>query len=117
MPLRLYESSIDSACDRSYDDRTFPSHHLLSHNSVTMPRYKRSAAEAQLDAPVEPQISSEHAALLSDLRNMWEFASLMQYIFLFGHVIKIDEDFDIEVGIFWHCRDRISDGDTSMGNA
>jgi hypothetical protein len=28
---------------------------------------------------------------------MWEFASLMQYIFLFGNVVKIDEDFDIEV--------------------
>lgn len=72
-----------------------------------MPRYKRSAAEAQLDAPVEPQISAESAALLSDLRNMWEFASLMQYIFLFGHVVKIDEDFDIEVGAFQHCRDRL----------
>lgn len=42
-------------------------------------------------------MSPENAALLSDLRNMWEFASLMQYIFLFGHVVKIDEDFDIEV--------------------
>jgi hypothetical protein len=28
---------------------------------------------------------------------MWEFASLMQYIFLFGNAVKIDEDFDIEV--------------------
>lgn len=71
--------------------------HLLSHDFVPMPRYKRSAAEAQLDAPAEPQMSPENAALLSDLRNMWEFASLMQYIFLFGHVVKIDEDFDIEV--------------------
>lgn len=62
-----------------------------------MPRYKRSAAEAQLDIPAEPQVSPEHAQLLSELRNMWEFASLMQYIFLFGHVVKIDEDFDVEV--------------------
>lgn len=28
---------------------------------------------------------------------MWEFASVMQYIFMFGKAIKIDEDFDIEV--------------------
>lgn len=62
-----------------------------------MPRLKRSAAEAQLDVPTEPQMSPEDAQTLKDLRNMWEFASLMQYIFLFGNVVKIDEDFDIEV--------------------
>ena len=62
-----------------------------------MPRLKRSAAEAQLDVPTEPQLSPEAAQTLTDLRNMWEFASLMQYIFLFGNVVKIDEDFDIEV--------------------
>jgi hypothetical protein len=28
---------------------------------------------------------------------MWEFASVMQYIFMFGKAVKIDEDFDIEV--------------------
>ena len=37
------------------------------------------------------------SALLERLRNMWEFSSLMQYIFIFGKVVKIDEDFDIEV--------------------
>jgi len=42
-------------------------------------------------------MSPEDAQTLKDLRNMWEFASLMQYIFLFGNVVKIDEDFDIEV--------------------
>ena len=62
-----------------------------------MPRLKRSAAEAQLDVPTEPRMSPEDAQTLKDLRNMWEFASLMQYIFLFGNVVKIDEDFDIEV--------------------
>lgn len=62
-----------------------------------MPRLKRSAAEAQLDVHTEPQMSPEAAQTLKALRNMWEFASLMQYIFLFGNVVKIDEDFDIEV--------------------
>ena len=62
-----------------------------------MPRLKRSAAEAQLDVPTEPEMAPEAAQTLKDLRNMWEFASLMQYIFLFGNVVKIDEDFDIEV--------------------
>lgn len=62
-----------------------------------MPRYKRSAEEAQLDAPTEPAMAPETAETLKELRNMWEFASLMQYIFLFGDAVKIDEDFDIEV--------------------
>ena len=35
--------------------------------------------------------------MLIKLRNMWEFANLMQYIFIFGRVVKIDEDFTIEV--------------------
>lgn len=28
---------------------------------------------------------------------MWEFANIMQYIYIFGKAVKIDEDFDIEV--------------------
>ena len=28
---------------------------------------------------------------------MWEFSNLMQYIFIFGRAVKIDEDFTIEV--------------------
>lgn len=61
-----------------------------------MPRYKRTADDAQLDLPIEPEIAPEDAETLAKLRNMWEFASLMQYIFLFGHAVKIEEDFDIE---------------------
>lgn len=63
-----------------------------------MPRYKRSAQEAGLDFPSESAVAPQDMEILKRLRNMWEFASLMQYIFLFGHVVKIDEDFDIEVG-------------------
>ena len=62
-----------------------------------MPRYKRSFDEAALDTPVEGEMASESVETLTKLRNMWEFASLMQYIFLFGHVVKIDDDFDVEV--------------------
>ena len=64
-----------------------------------MPRYKRTAQDAGLDAPtIEAEVvAPENVETLAKLRSMWEFASLMQYIFLFGHVVKIDEDFDIEV--------------------
>lgn len=74
----------------------------------TMPRYKRDALAAELDAPTpdEPQIAPEDVATLARLRSMWEFASLMQYIFLFGHVVKIDENFDIEVGKPLHVPTR-----------
>lgn len=64
-----------------------------------MPRYKRSAEEAQLDVPAKEEMDPETAKTLKELRNMWEFASLMQYIFLFGDAVKIDEDFDIEVRV------------------
>lgn len=44
--------------------------------------------------------SSEPApetTLLQRLRNTWEFSNLMQFIFIFGKAVKIDEDFSIEV--------------------
>jgi hypothetical protein len=62
-----------------------------------MPRYKRTADDAQLDAIFTPEVAPQDVETLQKLRNMWEFASLMQYIFLFGHVVKIDDDLDIEV--------------------
>ncbi|KAK5675133.1 hypothetical protein LTS10_012207 [Elasticomyces elasticus] len=62
-----------------------------------MPRYKRTADEAQLDVTsVMPEVAPADVETLTKLRNMWEFASLMQYIFLFGHVVKVDEELDIE---------------------
>ena len=45
----------------------------------------------------DPQEEKQEPSLLHKIRNMWEFASVMQYIFMFGKSIKIDEDFDIEV--------------------
>lgn len=59
----------------------------------TMPR-KRSLAEMETS---EPDQKKEEPSLLQRIRNMWEFVSVMQYIFTFGKAVKIDEDFDIEV--------------------
>jgi hypothetical protein len=36
-------------------------------------------------------------SLLERIRNMWEFANLAQWIFIFGRAVKIDENMDIEV--------------------
>jgi hypothetical protein len=66
--------------------------------SFTMPRYKRTADDAELDAiPLEPEIAPDQIETRDKLRNMWEFASLMQYIHLFGDAVKIDKAVDIEV--------------------
>jgi len=46
--------------------------------------------------------SSEPApeqSLLNRIRNTWEFSNLMQYIYIFGKVVKIDEDLTIEVSL------------------
>lgn len=58
-----------------------------------MPR-KRTRDEMETS---EPEEKKSEPSLLQRIRNMWEFASVMQYIFLFGKAVKIDEDFDIEV--------------------
>ena len=78
-----------------------------------MPRYKRTFEEAELDISLDDEVPPEQAATLAKLRNMWEFASLMQYIFLFGHVVKIDDDFDIEVRTLPARRTRIDVGSRS----
>lgn len=43
------------------------------------------------------QQAPEEPGLLSQLRSNWAFASLMQYIAIFGEVMKIDEEFGIDV--------------------
>ena len=37
------------------------------------------------------------SSMLDKLRNTWELANLMQYIYIFGKAVKIDEDLTIEV--------------------
>ena len=63
--------------------------------SANMPARKRAREEVEAAdvPPVQPK-----DPLLAKLRNTWEFANLMQYIFLFGKAVRIDEDFGIEVG-------------------
>jgi DNA-directed RNA polymerase len=56
---------------------------------------KRTRSEVGA-APEQP---SEENGLLSRLRDCWEFANLMQYIAIFGKVMKIDEDFGIDVSV------------------
>ncbi|PGG95142.1 hypothetical protein AJ79_10230 [Helicocarpus griseus UAMH5409] len=38
----------------------------------------------------------QHGGLLQQLRNMWEFSNLVQYIYSFGKVVKIGDDVDID---------------------
>ncbi|RMZ83825.1 hypothetical protein DV737_g1437, partial [Chaetothyriales sp. CBS 132003] len=58
-----------------------------------MPPRKRSHSEmAASDAPQEPKEQS----LIAKIRNTWEFAAVMQFIYMFGKVVKIDDNFDIE---------------------
>ena len=52
---------------------------------------KRGRAEMESPAP------AQELGLLDRIRNMWEFANLMQYIFIFGKAVRIHEDLDIEV--------------------
>lgn len=59
----------------------------------TMVSRKRAREETEAQSAPEPQ---EHG-LLHQLRNMWEFPNLMQYIYTFGKPMKLDDDIDIEV--------------------
>jgi len=56
----------------------------------------RKRAHSEME-PAPEQQQPEQPGLLQRLRNCWEFANLMQFIYTFGKVLKIDEDFDIEV--------------------
>lgn len=64
----------------------------------------RKRGRAEMESPTPAQ----GPGLLDQIRNMWEFANLMQYIFIFGKAVKIHEDIDIEVHLLfdnasWHC--------------
>ncbi|KAL8828749.1 MAG: hypothetical protein Q9170_006470 [Blastenia crenularia] len=51
---------------------------------------KRGRAEMESSEPA-PELS-----LLQRVRNTWEFSNLMQFIFIFGKAVKLDEDFTID---------------------
>lgn len=45
--------------------------------------------------------SAPEQSLLQKLRDTWEFSNLMQYIYIFGKAVKIDEDLTIEVSLIY----------------
>jgi hypothetical protein len=59
-----------------------------------MPR-KRTRDEMEASEP--PAQQAQDIPLITKIRNMWEFASVMQFIATFGHAVRIDDNFDIEV--------------------
>lgn len=59
----------------------------------------RKRTRSEVDAA--PEQPSEENGFLNRLRNSWEFANLMQYIAIFGKVMKIDEDFGIDVSVIF----------------
>ncbi|KAF1989432.1 hypothetical protein K402DRAFT_411025 [Aulographum hederae CBS 113979] len=56
-----------------------------------MPSRKR--ARAEMESP-EEEVPAEPSTL-THIRNMWEFAALMQYMYLFGKAVKVEE-LDVE---------------------
>ncbi|KAH0173718.1 hypothetical protein KCU67_g1139, partial [Aureobasidium melanogenum] len=62
-----------------------------------MPARKRARQEAETDnSIVAVEKAQPHNETLVRLRNMWQFAALMQYMYLFGKPVKIDPEFDME---------------------
>jgi len=55
---------------------------------------KRARQEMEAEGP-----SLHEPSLLDRIRNMWEFANLGQYLFIFGKAVKADQELDIEVAI------------------
>ncbi|KAL9069459.1 MAG: hypothetical protein Q9161_005510 [Pseudevernia consocians] len=51
---------------------------------------KRNRDEMEFSEP------APESSMLNKLRNTWELANLMQYIYIFGKAVKIDEDLTIE---------------------
>ena len=57
----------------------------------------RKRGRAEMESPSPALAPAQGLGLLDQIRNLWEFANLMQYVFIFGKAVKIDEDLDIEV--------------------
>lgn len=49
---------------------------------------------------VEASPIGEEEALLHRIRNMWQFANLCQWIYIFGKAVKIPDEIDVEVRPF-----------------
>jgi hypothetical protein len=57
---------------------------------------KRGRDQMEVEEPVAKVAEMEEPSTLQKIRSMWEFASLMQYLFFFGKAVKLD-DLDVEV--------------------
>lgn len=57
----------------------------------------RKRGRQEVEAIEAPAPVLKEPGLLERMRNMWQFANLAQWIFLFGKVVKLEEDLDIEV--------------------
>ncbi|KAI9766072.1 MAG: hypothetical protein M1840_006779 [Geoglossum simile] len=53
----------------------------------------RKRARQEMEAEGSPL---HEPSLLDRIRDMWEFANLGQYLFIFGKAVKVDQDLDIE---------------------
>ena len=62
-----------------------------------MPARKRGRAEMETAPELPPPSPPQAPSLLMQIRNRWEFANLVQYIYLFGDALKIDKEIDVEV--------------------
>jgi hypothetical protein len=60
-----------------------------------MPARKRTFDEVDSSEDSIPEVSAE-LSTLKRIRGMWEFAAFMQYLFIFGKPVKVD-DVDVEV--------------------
>ncbi|KAI2616588.1 hypothetical protein GGR54DRAFT_232955 [Hypoxylon sp. NC1633] len=56
----------------------------------------RKRALRDVDPEPDNQEPSKELSLLRRIRNTWQFANLFQWIYLFGKVVKIDDNLDIE---------------------
>ena len=77
-----------------------------------MPSRKRKSEEIE-ERPESTKPND--ASLRARLRNMWEFAALIQYIYIFGNTVKIDKEVDVEVRTNDDCT-QIAHDDADSGN-
>ncbi|RDW89086.1 hypothetical protein BP6252_01118 [Coleophoma cylindrospora] len=56
----------------------------------------RKRGRQEMEAVETPKVPPKEPNLLERIRNMWEFANLVQYIFTFGSAVKIDDNMDVE---------------------
>lgn len=47
--------------------------------------------------PTDEDGGDQPASTLCRIRNMWQFANLCQWIYMFGKAVKVDDAIDIEV--------------------